>query len=310
MNFLHRQIGTPAAFIRALNSKQNTNFDNLVPLPASRFPIDELVDVYNQTRSDYVIPMPMSRVSFERYIELYDIDLDVSTAVMDTVLTEIVAIGLLGIRGGEAWVSRLGVTPLARGRGIGHLLSGKLFDTAQQRGIEKLWIELLVGSSVGTAITDKFGFQDVREMIVARRPPDRSVEPKLLSDFPDALPIAENEIIELLKKRKTRPSWTNQTESYQRLKDPLAGFYLTHPEHGRGWVVYENNRFQLRRITVEIEEGNERLMTQEILSVLHQVAARRDASIENLPADSPQWEAYQAQGYFETFRRQELMVEF
>lgn len=309
MNFLHRKIGTPAAFIRALG-KHNTTFDNLVPLSASRFPIGELVDVYNQTRSDYVIPMPMSRVSFEKYIELYNIDLDMSIAVMDTVMTEIVAIGLLGVRGGQGWISRLGVTPLARGRGIGHLVSSKLLERARSRGIERLWLELLVGSEIGLKITNKFDFHLERDLIVGRRPPNPTAETKSLDAFPLAAPIEPDELIPLLNRRKVRASWTNQTSSYEKIKDQLAGFTLSHPEHGRGWVIYENNRFQLRRITIEIEEGDEQRMAEELLSVLHQIGARRDASIENLPADSPIWQACEKMGYFETFRRHELFVDF
>ena len=311
MNILHRKLGTPAAFIRALNDKHNTSLDSLVPLPASRFPIEELVEAYTQTRADYVIPMPMSKSGFKKYIELYDINLDLSTAVMDTVITEIVAMGLLAIRGGDSWISRLGVVPLARSRGVGTLIANQLFETARRRGIERLWMELIDDSNlIGRQLIDKLGFQEIRELIVARRAPDLMISPKTVDQFEQVYQLDQSDLIPLLKQRRTRPSWINQTETYAKLLPQLAGLHITVPDVGRGWVIYEDNRFQLRRLSIEVEEGDEFVMTGKILEVLHQVAAKRDASLENLPAESKQWAAYQEAGYFETFRRTELCVTF
>ena len=311
MNILHRKLGTPAAFTRALNDKHNTTLDSLVPLSASRFPTEELVEAYTQTRADYVIPMPMSKSGFEKYTELYDIDLDLSTAVMDTLITEIVAMGLLAIRGGDSWISRLGVVPLARSRGVGTLIAQQLFETARRRGIERIWMELIDNSNlVGRQLVDKLGFKTVRELIVARRPPNLMTDAKSIDQFEGVYQLGQDDLLALLAQRKARPSWINQTETYAKLLPQLAGFHATIPEVGRGWVIYEDNRFQLRRLSIEAEEGNEFLVTSKILEILHQVAAKRDASLENLPADSKQWVAYQGAGYFETFRRAELCATF
>ncbi len=310
MKILHRKFGTPAAFFDALNNKHSTTLDSLVPLPASRFPIDELVEAYSQARTDYVIPMPMSRSGFEKYINLYDIDLDLSTAVMDTIVTEVIAMGFVAIRGGEGWLSRIGVVPFARKRGVGAMMSHKLIDNARRRGLERLWMEQIVGNDAGFYIAQKFGFEKIRELVVARRPPNFADEPVLVRQLDGVTYIDPDQLLPLLDQRQTRPSWINQTTTYSHLLDKLVGLNVVHPNLGRGWVIYEDNRFQLRRIAIQVTEGDEFEMSCELLRILHQVAARRDASLENIMSDSVQWHAYQAAGYFETFRRVEMCLTF
>ena len=44
-------------------------------IPAKKFTIQELTDLYNQTRVDYLVPMPMSVDRLAQYIHDFDVDL-------------------------------------------------------------------------------------------------------------------------------------------------------------------------------------------------------------------------------------------
>ena len=44
-------------------------------LPADHFTVQELTDLYNQTRVDYLVPMPMNSDRLNEYIHDFDIDL-------------------------------------------------------------------------------------------------------------------------------------------------------------------------------------------------------------------------------------------
>ena len=44
-------------------------------IPAERFSLEELTDLYNQTRVDYLVPMPMNASRLGDYVHDFDIDL-------------------------------------------------------------------------------------------------------------------------------------------------------------------------------------------------------------------------------------------
>ena len=44
-------------------------------IPAERFSMQELTELYNQTRVDYLVPMPMNADRLAEYIRDFDIDL-------------------------------------------------------------------------------------------------------------------------------------------------------------------------------------------------------------------------------------------
>ncbi len=51
-------------------------------VPASRFTIEQLTAIYNQTRVDYLVPMPMNARRLQEYITAYDVRLEHSLVAM------------------------------------------------------------------------------------------------------------------------------------------------------------------------------------------------------------------------------------
>jgi len=86
-------------------------------VPASQYMIEELAGIYNQTRVDYLIPMPMNEEGLAEYVHDFDIDLDHSAVAL--IDGNLAGLGMLGVRGEECWVTRLGVLPNNRRVGIG-----------------------------------------------------------------------------------------------------------------------------------------------------------------------------------------------
>ena len=86
-------------------------------MPASRFTIEELTRAYNQTRVDYMVPMPMNVIRLTEYIHVYDVDLNYSLVALSS--DQILGLGMLGIRPGRTWITRLGVLPVKRRQGVG-----------------------------------------------------------------------------------------------------------------------------------------------------------------------------------------------
>jgi hypothetical protein len=77
---------------------------------------------------------------------------------------------------------------------------------------------------------------------------------------------------------------------------------------GRGWVTYHADVLQLTRIIIDVTAGEPSEVTEAILNVLHQRHKRQDAIIENI-VDGNVWTGCQKFGYFESFRRIEMVKE-
>ena len=82
-------------------------------IPAEQFTLQELTDLYNQTRVDYLVPMPMNASRLGDYIHDFDIDLSQS-CVARAGDGQMLGLCMLGVRPNQAWITRLGVLPATR----------------------------------------------------------------------------------------------------------------------------------------------------------------------------------------------------
>lgn len=301
---------TPPVFVRVINSrKQTADLDRMVPVHASHFSIEELTQIYNRARIDYVIPMPMSPRRLQEHIQTYGILLPQSTVMVDTILSEPVGLGLLGSRGPRAWISRFGLVPLVRGQGYALAMMAQLLKTAGEMGAERVYVEVLQDNRPGLGLSRRMGFEPLRELIMARRPPDLSRQ-VLVDPAAEINEVSGRAARQLLNQRTDQPSWLNQSESFAVLNlKRLKGLCWRHADGRVGWVVYEEGRYQLKRVTVGVMAGDDAAVTSEVLHALHRLNPQKDAVIEDIPADDRRWPGYQAAGYFETYRRVECVKE-
>src|SRR5512136_2186469 len=81
--------------------------DKLHLVPASAFSYEELTEAYNQTRVDYIVPMPMNAAKLREYVETYNVDMDSSVATLEG--RHLLALLVVALRPGRAWIASLGV---------------------------------------------------------------------------------------------------------------------------------------------------------------------------------------------------------
>ena len=86
-------------------------------IPAGQFTIDELTEIYNQTRVDYLVPMPMNAARLAKYVQDYDVDLARSFVAVEN--GHLRGVAMLGVRNERTWITRLGVIPSTRRGGVG-----------------------------------------------------------------------------------------------------------------------------------------------------------------------------------------------
>ncbi len=290
--------------------------------PANLFSLEELTEAYNQTRIDYIIPMPMNPGRLQEYITLYDIDLALSrVALIDQ---QKVGLVMLGARGEQCWITRLGVLPEGRRRGIGEALMQEMISEAIRDGFKSIWLEVISGNLPAYNLFVKCQFEQTRELIVARRAPKTTHRVKAVMNARVIRYLQHDEVIELHCRRNTRVNWLNARETMQNVRKLsliectgdlerattyvapwLSGMLIEFQDGSQGWISYQATNLQLKQIALEVIQGSVTQVTANLLAAMHHLHASQDAVIENIP-DDEQWKGYQQAGYFDVFRRLEF----
>lgn len=274
-------------------------------VPASRYSYQELADIYNQARVDYIVPMPMNAKRMKDYIVSYDIDLDASVVALNEI-GEPMGVGMLGVRGARAWITRLGVIPERRGYKIGQFLMESLLQQAQNRACPLIQLEVIQGNEPAYRLFQKLGFRETRNLLIIRRPPG-PLDQSLAPPFPhDVMPISPEALPAYLSERQDQPSWLEETPSLLNAGN-LKGLLLCDAQGRQGWVIYQQTPFQLTHVVLHTGQSDD--LGNALIYHLHQENPLQDTKIENLPSDSPLWPIFQQFGYIEAFSRIEMVRE-
>ena len=278
-------------------------------VPADQFTLEELADAYNQTRIDYIVPMPMTVDRLREYNSIYDIDLSGSCAVVED--NEIIGIGMLGVREGKGWITRLGVLPSGRRKGVGSVIMEFLLHESKKRHLSVMWLEVIKGNTPAHELFRNFGFVETQELFVTRRPPSfRPATGPLYSGAVASIrSLSHEKALTLLASRKGHCAWTNQIESMRNARN-LTALEVKLKDGSSGWVSYHASLLQLTKIIVEVVEGDPTHVAATILYMLHRQHPTQDAIAENVPALDPKWPGFQEIGYFDAFGRIEMIKRF
>lgn len=293
----------------------------MILLPASEFSIEELTDAYNRTRTDYLIPMPMNPARMQEYIDLYDVDLSRSKVAM--VGETIVGLGMLGVRSEMSWITRMGVLPEGRRQKVGTGILAGLIEESDRLELPAVWLEVIRDNTPAHELFRLFRFKETRELIVARRPPGPARNKAVSLNSRKIQYLEHNEVIDLHCRRRERMNWliaVDTMRNVRRLANPmevaeygglhesphLSGLLVEFQDGSQGWVSYQVTTLQLKRISVEVIRGEPARTTANLLDLMHHLHASQDAIIENIP-DDDRWSGCQQAGYFEVFRRIEMV---
>jgi ribosomal protein S18 acetylase RimI-like enzyme len=269
-------------------------------IPASRFTIDELTAIYNQTRVDYLVPMPMNAARLAEYVQSYDVDMDHSLVASDG--GDLRGVAMLGVRADRTWITRLGVIPSTRRGGVGEALMRSLLEQSESIGIDFTMLEVIKNNTPAHQLFLKLGFYEVGELLILRRSPSKHLMDPVVAD---ARRLERYEALDLVGYNRGTQPWTNQSESLSHAQD-ISGLYLTLPDGSRGWLVYQRQKFMLTHFIYQTEVGDPAEMAYAFLSHLHHQYPRLDTHIENIQVNDPHLPGFYKMGYVESFRRIEM----
>lgn len=286
-----------------MTALENERLNKRRAVPASQYTHEELAEIYNQTRVDYIVPMPMNARRMAEYVKNYDVDLDLSIVAFND-RDEEAGIGMVGIRGHRCWLTRLGVVPNNRGLRMGQYLMEAMLEKASDKGATQAQLEVIVGNEPAHNLFLKLGFEDVRKLLIVRRPPGK-IEPNPVFDTFTVTEMTDSQIPFYLEQRNDNASWVEETDSILNAGS-LRGLIVESPAGERGWVAFQRTPFQLTHFVFSPYEND--TIYHALLYHVHKTYPMQDTKIENVPEAHPRWRAYQQMGYMEVFARTEMTL--
>ena len=132
--------------------------------PAHLLSIGERVELFNRAYEGYVVPFQLDETMLAFMDNAFDIDLDASRVAFRE--GDPVGLGQLGVRGEDAWIGGVGVVSAARRQGLGETLMRALNDEARARGVQRVWLEVIVENIGAFALYEKLGYRVTRGLEV------------------------------------------------------------------------------------------------------------------------------------------------
>jgi len=273
-------------------------------IPAEQFTLQELTELYNQTRVDYMVPMPMNASRLGDYVHDFDIDLSRS-CVARAADGQMRGLCMLGVRQKQAWITRLGVLPSTRRSGVGSALLDCMLENAHSLGIEDIQLEVIKNNVPAYNLFLCKDFKETGEYLVMRRAPHPSAAPLQGND----VWLNRDEALEVLQSCPNHLTWINDLASMRNASD-VECLRLTLQDGSAGWLVYRNTKFTLRstlsHLVIHTEKGDPNEVGAQLLLNLHIRYPHHDTYAENIHINDPHLPALRALGYFENFARIEM----
>ena len=273
-------------------------------IPADQFTIQELTNLYNQTRVDYLVPMPMNADRLSEYIHDFDVDLHQS-CVARAENGEVLGLSMLGIRDNLAWITRLGVLPASRRTGAGSKLMEHMLMNADRLGMQATHLEVIKNNEPAYQLFLKNGFLEKETYLVMRHAP----RPMTIPMQGEVTWLNFEKALEKLEAYPHHLTWINAQAS-MRNSPNTEGLHIRLANGGSGWLVYRNTKFTLRsslsHLIIHTEQGDPEEVGTQLLSHLHTQYPHHDTYAENIHEADHHLPAFHTLGYFTNFSRVEM----
>jgi GNAT superfamily N-acetyltransferase len=128
--------------------------------PASGRSDAELASLFTAGYEGYYMPVSIDEAAFTFMSGAWDYDLGGSLVATDAGAD--VGLCMLAVRGADAWIGGVGVIVGRRGEGIGEQLMRAAEENARARGVERLWLEVLVQNEPAIRLYEKLRFRRIR----------------------------------------------------------------------------------------------------------------------------------------------------
>jgi GNAT superfamily N-acetyltransferase len=242
--------------------------------------VGERAELFTAAYEGYVVPMRIDEASLAWMEEKFDFDLDASRiAYRDG---EPAGLANLAVRGRDAWIGGVGVVASARRAGLGEALMRAVHEEARTRGVQRVWLEVIVENTGAFALYEKLGYELVQDVEVW------------------TLPAAEGEHAgREVPVSEVKAQLPERREPWQR-----ADGTLSHYDDVRGLVTESGAMLFCVRSSSQLQQ-----YTGEPEPLLRALRTFGDVYVLNLPADDPAAAVLRELGGSVTVRQHEMLLE-
>jgi GNAT superfamily N-acetyltransferase len=242
--------------------------------------VGERAELFTAAYEGYVVPMRIDEASLAWMEEKFDFDLDASRiAYRDG---EPAGLANLAVRGRDAWIGGVGVVASARRAGLGEALMRAVHEEARTRGVQRVWLEVIVENTGAFALYEKLGYELVQDVEVW------------------TLPAAEGEHAgREVPVSEVKAQLPERREPWQR-----ADGTLSHYDDVRGLVTESGAMLFCVRSSAQLQQ-----YTGEPEPLLRALRTFGDVYVLNLPADDPAAAVLRELGGSVTVRQHEMLLE-
>ncbi|HEX6953000.1 MAG TPA: GNAT family N-acetyltransferase [Gaiellaceae bacterium] len=236
--------------------------------------------LFNAAYEGYVLPFHVDEQQLAFMDHVFDLDLDASRVAFRD--GGPLGLGNLGLRDEDAWIGGIGVVPSARRSGIGEALMRALHEQARERGVQRIWLEVIVENAGALALYEKLGYRVVQDVEVWTLPgADGEHEGR------EVPPVEAKELLQ------------EQHEPWQRAAGTLA-----HYDDVRGLVTDSGAMLFCVRSNAQLQQ-----YTGEPEPLLRALRTFGDVYVLNLPADDPAAQLLRELGGTVVVRQHEMLLE-
>jgi GNAT superfamily N-acetyltransferase len=253
--------------------------------PSSALGLAEYTALFNAAYEGYLVPFHLDESTVATMTEAFDLDRDASQIALRD--GEAVGLGNLGVRREDAWIGGLGVVPATRRSGVGEALMRALHEQARERGIRRVWLEVIVENAGAFALYEKLGYRTLRDVDVWSLPLS-------VSERSDAEDVSAADAHALIRELRT------EREPWQRADQTVENYDDVHglvTEDGGALYRRPGENVQLLQIAGAAEPLLRALRTLGPVSIL------------NVPENDPAGTALRALGGTVAVRQHEMLLE-
>jgi len=242
--------------------------------------VGERAELFTAAYEGYLVPMLIDEASLVWMQEKFDFDPDASRiAYRDG---DPVGLANLAVRGQDAWIGGVGVVASARRAGVGEALMRAVHEEARSRGVERVWLEVMVENTGALALYEKLGYEEVQDVEVW------------------TLPTAEGEHAgREVPPADVKAQLPERHQPWQR-----ADGTLSHFDDLRGLVTDTGAMLFCVRSSAQLQQ-----YTGEPEPLLRALRTFGDVYVLNLPADDPAAVVLRELGGSVTVRQHEMLLE-
>jgi len=240
----------------------------------------ERAELFNAAYEGYVVPFHLDEQQMAFMDDAFDLDLDASRIAFRD--GEPVGLANLGLRGEDAWIGGVGVVSAARRSGVGEALMRALHEQARERGVRRVWLEVIVENTGASALYEKLGYEPVQDVEVWTLPGAEGEHEGR------EVPVAE-----------AQAQFPERHEPWQRAGGTLANY-----DDVRGLVTDTGAMLFCVRSSAQLQQ-----YAGEPEPLLRALRTFGDAYILNLPADDPAAPVLRELGGSVVVRQHEMLLE-